>query len=98
MALIPASKVIGAAVLDGECETMGSIVELMIDEGGGGIGYAVVSYGGTLGVGEKLFAVPWGFLRHTEKGFAIEVDREALETAPGFDKDAWPTAPDPLFS
>lgn len=98
MALVPTSKVCGAVVNDAAGEKLGTVTELMLDDAGGGIGYAVLSFGGTLGVGEKLFAVPFARLAPAGGGFTLAVDRAELEAAPGFDKDAWPTDADPLFS
>jgi hypothetical protein len=66
----------------------------------GGLGYAVLSFGGFLGVGEKLFAVPWSALTldTTNKRFILEVDKEQLKDAPGFDADQWPDMIDPVWS
>jgi hypothetical protein len=56
----------------------------------------VLSYGGMLGMGGKLFAVPWSALTvdQDEKCFILDVDKRTLETAPGFDKDNWPDMAD----
>jgi hypothetical protein len=58
----------------------------------GRISYAVLSFGGLLGMGDKLFAVPWQALEldTTNKRFILDVSKERLENAPGFDKDRWP--------
>jgi hypothetical protein len=62
----------------------------------GHVSYAVLSFGGFLGMGEKLFAVPWAALKlDTEnKRFTLDVDRAKLEAAPGFDKNHWPDMAD----
>ncbi len=64
----------------------------MIDLDNGRIAYCVLSFGGFLGMGDKLFAVPWSALTlDTEnKCFILNVDKERLNKAPGFDKDNWP--------
>lgn len=98
MALLPVSRICGATINDSEGKSLGSIVEIMIDETRGGIAYAVMSYGGTLGVGEKLFAVPWSRLAATPDEIILDIDRARLDEADGFDKDDWPTEADPLFS
>lgn len=98
MALVPTSRVCGSVVTGRNGEKLGSIVELMVENGVGAIGYAVLAFGGTLGVGEKLFAVPFDKLQLVETGFSLAIDPQTLESAPGFDKDAWPVEPDPLFS
>ena len=65
----------------------------------GKIAYAVLSFGGFLGMGDKLFAVPWNALTlDTEnKRFILDVDKDRLESAPGFDKDDWPDMADPTW-
>ena len=64
----------------------------MLDTATGKVCYAVLSFGGVLGIGSKLFAVPWNALKldTEEKHFVLNVDKERLENAPGFDKDNWP--------
>lgn len=77
-------------------EDLGKIEDLMIDLQEGRIAYAVLSFGGVLGLDEKLFAIPWPALslRAEEHAFVLNVDRETLKNAPGFDKDHWPDASD----
>jgi hypothetical protein len=81
-------------------EDVGHIKELMIDLRTGRITYAVLSFGGILGLGDKLFAVPWAALRlnQEENFFLLDVFKERLEKAPGFDKDHWPNMQDPAWS
>ena len=80
-------------------EDLGNVKELMVDLNSGRIAYAVLSYGGILGMGDKLFAIPWdAFTVDTEsEEFILDVDKERLENAPGFDKDSWPQAADSRF-
>jgi hypothetical protein len=68
----------------------------MIDLENGRIAYAVLSFGGFLGMGDKLFAIPWSTLRvdTVEKRFVLDVDKQKLELAPGFDKAKWPNMAD----
>lgn len=68
----------------------------MIDVEQGRIAYAVLSFGGFMGVGDKLFAIPWNALRVNtqEHKFVLEADKNTLEAAPGFDKDNWPDMAD----
>ncbi len=65
----------------------------------GQVAYAVLSLGGFLGMGEKLFAVPWSALTldTDNKRFVLNVDKDRLESAPGFDKDTWPNMADPSW-
>src|SRR5271170_646822 len=77
-------------------EKIGSITDIMIDLPSGRIAYAVLSFGGFLGFGEKLFAIPWDALTLDEdnKCFILNVYRDTLENAPGFDKNCWPDMAD----
>ena len=71
---------------------VGRIEELMIDVTTGRVAYAVLSHGGVLGIGSKLFALPWSALTvdESKKRFVVNVTREALDRMPGFDKEHWP--------
>lgn len=73
-------------------EDLGTIEEIMLDVDNGRISYAVLSFGGILGLGDKLFAIPWDALRLNtdDKAFYLNVPKERLENAPGFDDDNWP--------
>jgi sporulation protein YlmC with PRC-barrel domain len=77
-------------------ENLGKVDELMIDIPSGKVAYAVLSHGGVLGMGNKLFAVPWSALKvdEDEKCFILDVDKRTLENAPGFDKENWPDMAD----
>ena len=77
-------------------EKLGSIKEIMLDINTGRVCYVVLSFGGFLSMGEKLFAVPWSALTvDTEnKRFLMDTDEERLKEAPGFDTDNWPNMAD----
>jgi hypothetical protein len=64
----------------------------MINIKEGTIDYAIIEFGGFLGVGEKYFAVPFdSLILDTERhAFVLNQPREVMEKAPGFDKDHWP--------
>lgn len=97
--ILSASSLIDNNVINPKGEDIGYIKEIMIDPPMGRIAYAVLSFGGFLGFGDKLFAVPFDLLRlDTEKEqFVLDVDKELLEQAEGFDKDNWPNFADPAF-
>ncbi len=80
-------------------EDLGSVRDLMIDLQTGRIAYVVLSFGGFLGMGDKLFAVPWGAVSvdSQDKCLRLNVDSERLREAPGFDKNHWPDFADPAF-
>jgi len=77
-------------------EKLGDIKGIMLDVERGRIAYAVLSVGGFLGVGDKLFAIPWSALKldTDEKEFILDVSKDKLKDAPGFDKDHWPDMAD----
>ena len=77
-------------------EKLGKVDEIMIDIPSGRVAYAVLFFGGALGMGNKLFALPWDIVRvdEDEKCFILDVNKEMLKTAPGFDKDNWPDMAD----
>lgn len=91
-ALMGAYTLIGEDVVNTQNENLGDIKEIMLDVRTGKVAYAVLSFGGVFGIGEKLFAVPWTSLTlDTEnKSFVLNVSKEQLKNAPGFDKDDWP--------
>lgn len=90
--VLSATTLIGDKVRNPQGEELGSLKEIMLDVSTGHIAYAVISFGGFLGLGDKLFAIPWGMLTvDTEnKELVLDVDKSVLENAPGFDKDNWP--------
>jgi sporulation protein YlmC with PRC-barrel domain len=94
--VISATTIIGDTVRNAAGEDLGEIEELMIDLDHNQVAYAVVGFGGFLGIGEKLFAVPMSALALDAPNheFILDVSRETLENAPGFDKDDWPDVAD----
>jgi sporulation protein YlmC with PRC-barrel domain len=98
--LMGADTLIGNDVYNHDEEDIGDIKEIMLDVATGEISYAVLSFGSFLGLGEKLFAVPWSALKlDTEnKRFLLNVSKERLQNAPGFDKDDWPDLADPTLA
>lgn len=90
--LMGADTLIGNEVSNNKDENLGEIKEIMLDVADGSIEYAVLSFGTVFGMGGKLFAVPWSALKlDTEnKCFRLDISKERLKDAPGFDKDDWP--------
>ena len=97
--LIGSDKVEGTYVYDAKGEHIGSIERVMIEKVSGQVAYAVLQFGGFLGIGSKLFAVPFEALELDAENqrFVLGTPREKLEQAPGFDKDQWPDFADPSF-
>lgn len=98
--LMSASTLTGDDVVNHKAEALGSIKEIMLDMRTGKVDYAVMSFGGFLGMGDKLFAVPWSALTldTVNKRFVLNVEKDRLENAPGFDKDAWPDMADATWA
>jgi sporulation protein YlmC with PRC-barrel domain len=99
-AIMDAATLSGDSVVNAAGEDVGKIEAIMLDVTSGQIGYAVLSFGGFLGMGKKLFALPWGALTldAVDKRFILDVSREKLENADGFDKDHWPSMADPAWA
>lgn len=97
--VLSASTLEGDRVTNMDGEDLGTIEEIMLDINSGKVAYAVLSFGGFLGLGDKLFAVPWEALTvDTEnESFILSVNKDQLESAPGFDKNDWPDMTDPAF-
>lgn len=91
--MLTASKLLGSKVLNRQDETLGQIDDIVFDVPRGVIAYAAMASGGFLGLGERLFAVPWTALIYDagRECFVINAQKESFEHAPGFDKDRWPT-------
>jgi hypothetical protein len=92
------TDVIGKRVVNLQGEDLGKIEDIIIDAPSGRVSYAILSFGGFMGMGEKLFALPWVSLFYSpESGmFALKADKELLKKAPGFDKQHWPDLSDPI--
>ena len=90
--VLSASTINHTGVENPQGEDLGRIEDLMIDLNSGCVAYAVLSFGGFLGMGDKFFALPWEALKvDTDREKVIlDVDKELLKSAPGFDKDNWP--------
>jgi len=97
--VMSAGTLAGDRVRNAAGDDLGKIEEIMLDVPSGRVAYAVLSFGGFLGMGNKLFAVPWNALTLDEANhqFILNVDKQVLENAPGFDKDNWSDMADPSW-
>ena len=88
--LIAAEKVKGTDVYNRAGEKLGSVEDIMIDKVSGRAIYAVMSFGGFLGMGEKRHPLPWATLKYdTQKGgYVVNLDKKQLEGAPNYDRDS----------
>src|SRR5262249_40813139 len=92
------SKLIGENVRDAEGKNIGKIEDLMLDSNGR-VEFAVMSFGGFLGIGDKLLAVPWNAMAFEHKGndvtaVVLDVTKETLEKAPNLARDNRPDTAD----
>ena len=94
--VLSTSAILGDSVVNRTGENLGKIEELMLDLEKGRVAYAVLSFGGFLGMGEKLFAIPFEALKldATREHFTLDVDQNKLKNAPGFDRNHPPQASD----
>jgi sporulation protein YlmC with PRC-barrel domain len=94
--VLSAGTLKGDPVRNAAGEDLGKIEEFMIDLESGRVAYAVLSFGGFLGMGDKLFALPWSALtlNTDQHEFLLNVNKEVLKKAPGFDKNNWPDMTD----
>jgi sporulation protein YlmC with PRC-barrel domain len=94
--LLSGTSIVGDEVCNLQDENLGTIKDIVLDLPSGKIMYAVLSSGGFLGMGDRLFAIPWHALKHDRKHkrFNLDINVERLKKAPGFNKDAWPNMAD----
>jgi sporulation protein YlmC with PRC-barrel domain len=98
--LISSDKVEGTPVYNRQGEKLGSIHSLMIDKRSGKVAYAVMSFGGFLGIGDRYYPLPWHVLDYDprEGGYVVDLDRSMLEGAPSYSTGEMPDWSDPEWS
>jgi sporulation protein YlmC with PRC-barrel domain len=94
--IMAADTLEGDNVVNAQGEDLGEIKDIMIDVPSGRVAYAVLSFGGVLGMGDKLFAIPFEAFRldPTNDRVILNVPKDKLKNAPGFEKDHPPSAAD----
>lgn len=102
---VRASEIIGMNIYNSQGKDLGEVNDVVIDPNTGKVSYAAVTYGGFLGIGDKMFAVPWEAFQCTvdpddpeEHRLTLDVNKSQLEGAEGFDQDNWPDFGDPNFA
>ena len=100
MHLYRTSNLIGLKVENQGGDNLGDVKDLAVETDHGHVLYAVLSFGGVLGIGDKLFAIPIDALAVKSDGkvLILDVDKEKLKNAPGFDKSAWPDMANPRWT
>lgn len=98
MRLIASDKVQGTHVYSPDGEHLGDVYNFMVDKLSGKVAYAVMSFGGFLGIGERYFPLPWETLKYDESlgGYVVNVNRAKLEQAPSYTLDQAPWS-DPAY-
>jgi sporulation protein YlmC with PRC-barrel domain len=98
--LIAAHKIQGTAVYNSALEKLGTVEDIMIDVMRGRISYAVLSFGGFLGIGDRHYPLPWEKLTYNDElgGYVVDIDRETLEGAPSYTDTATATWDDEAWS
>ncbi|GLS30739.1 PRC-barrel domain-containing protein [Mesorhizobium albiziae] len=98
--LISASKVNGTNVYNTQGDSLGSIYDVMIDKRSGQVAYAVMSFGGFLGIGEEYSPLPWSALSYDTRqgGYVVKIDKEALEGGPRYSESDYDRWEDPEFT
>jgi uncharacterized protein YrrD len=94
--LIAADKVEGTTVKNARGESLGSIDTVMIDKFTGKVAYAVMSFGGFLGIGDRYHPLPWSVLHYdpNENAYVVNIDKAVLEKAPSLSRDEYATMQD----
>lgn len=90
--IVNSNDIVGVAVENPQGENLGEVEAIMLNKLDGQVSYVVLTYGGILGMGNKLFALPWSIFSYSSdrEKFIINIDKEKLKNSPGFDKDHWP--------
>ena len=91
--LISSDKVEGTTVYNRQGEKLGTVTSVMVGKRNGRVQYAVLSFGGLFGMGEKFYPLPWDTLTYdTDKGgYMVDIDKDRLEGAPSYDRGNEPT-------
>ena len=90
------TTIIGSKVLNPGGEPLGKIEDIIIDFRNDLVAYAILSFGGAFGLGDKHFAIPWSVIQYnpTDQCAVIDIDQDRLANAPGFEKENWPDMAD----
>jgi sporulation protein YlmC with PRC-barrel domain len=97
--LIAADKVEGTYIYNPAGESLGSVEDVMIDKVSGKIAYAVVGFGGFLGIGDRHYPLPWEKLKYDTNmgGYVVDLDKRTLEGAPSYATDEQAAWEDPAW-
>ena len=98
--LIASNKVEGTAVYNRQGERLGSVYNFMVDKRSGQVEYAVMSFGGFLGIGDSYHPMPWKSLTYdtSQGGYVVDLDKSRLQGAPSYSGSEAPDWSDPSYS
>jgi len=98
--LIASDKVEGTAVYDRNGTKLGSVYNFMVEKRSGHVAYAVLSFGGVLGMGSSYHPLPWNQLTYepAQGGYVVDLTKEQLEGAPTYSASEAPRWNDPSYS
>ncbi len=90
--LIASDRVEGTAVYNTKGEKLGRIENFMVGKLNGRVEYAVMSFGGLLGIGEDFYPLPWSALDYDtgKGGYVVDLDKDKLKSAPSYQRDSEP--------
>ena len=91
--LISSDKVEGTAVYNRKGEKLGTISNFMVGKRNGRVEYAVLSFGGLFGMGERNYPLPWDVLTYDpdQGGYVVDLDKDRLKEAPSYERGSDPT-------
>jgi sporulation protein YlmC with PRC-barrel domain len=97
--LIASDKVEGTAVYNRQGERLGSVYNFMVDKRSGQVAYAVLSFGGFLGIGDSYYPLPWKSLKYDtgQGGYVVDLDKSRLQGAPSYERSEMPDWDDPGY-
>jgi hypothetical protein len=97
--LIASDRVEGTAVYNTKREHLGKIHNFMVDKVSGQVDYAIMSFGGFLGLGSAYYPIPWQRLQYDTAlgGYVVDLDKQVLQGAPNYTQDANPDWLDPAY-
>ena len=97
--LIASNRVEGTAVYNRQGERLGSVYNFMVDKRSGHAEYAVMSFGGFLGIGDSYYPIPWKSLKYepSQGGYVVDIDKDRLEGAPRYERSDVPDWDDPGY-
>jgi hypothetical protein len=95
--IVVKKSILGAKVVNAQREDLGTIEDIVLDARNNRLAYAILSFGGFLGLGDRHFAIPWeaSSFDLSQKVAVLDINKDRLSNAPGFEKENWPDMANP---